>query len=624
MQEKRTRVLTSGRFGSVANYRVRYIWFNPDDPGFLRYSFFDDFRKIRVLPISAKDSEMTARENVALDKPVLEDFTLQWRISFNRTFHLYFAGRNEFNEWTKLLEAARLVVTLPDLPSTVSNKVPAWYEQELAKNNPAKPAQPITNALNNQQQQQLPGIQLNLSLPMQFIAVALPLGLGHFKLWFQHDHLTLARLKQMVAQSLRQGKLSSLKQVPLRQAKYQAQCIQTLGESHGFCMLPLPLAFDLGPAQKHKLVLNYSAEALSEPTAAVLGAAVWLEDEQVDVSQLLASAKPQQYCLHLVPKRNFPPSTNSAWQIKLMAVDKEYDALSKFNTYLLHVQFANAQWQVKRRFSDLRLLHANLKPAMSLPLESSKQFESELHLYLFCLAGQFPNALPLLEFVGVLSVAPSSSQLPASVTIPLQSLDQYVQCGDVVLFRSVNPMSGMQRNVLQCEYDHVGLVVKRSRHGYELLEATGEGVTSFPLEDRIYAYSKGFCDKIAVLKARFTRTPLVLHKLVAFTNRVEGKPYKLSLARLARGQFEVKQQQPVESTGLALKREYFCSELVAEALRAIGFFHPQSTKREDYFLPHYFETSASLAKFTALGCSFENRLQVVDCVRPEILAMTLV
>jgi hypothetical protein len=98
-------------------------------------------------------------------------------------------------------------------------------------------------------------------------------------------------------------------------------------------------------------------------------------------------------------------------------------------------------------------------------------------------------------------------------------------------------MAGLQRKVLSCEYDHIGVVVRRNHGGYELLEATGEGVTSFPLEDRIHAYSQGFCDLIAIRKVHFDRTAEALVSLISFTDRVEGKPYKLSLGKLVSEQY---------------------------------------------------------------------------------------
>ena len=75
----------------------------------------------------------------------------------------------------------------------------------------------------------------------------------------------------------------------------------------------------------------------------------------------------------------------------------------------------------------------------------------------------------------------------------ITKLREHLEWGDIVLFRSNNSLSGLQRSVTRAEWDHVALVV-RSPYGssLDLLESTAEGVTSYPLVSRIRAYSHGF------------------------------------------------------------------------------------------------------------------------------------
>ena len=98
--------------------------------------------------------------------------------------------------------------------------------------------------------------------------------------------------------------------------------------------------------------------------------------------------------------------------------------------------------------------------------------------------------------------------------------------GDLILLRSLNRYSGLQRTVTGSVFDHVGLVIKRPRRRhYEFLEATGEGVTCFPLAERLEAYSKGFCDLIALRKVSFDRTKEKMALLANFASMVSFSIY---------------------------------------------------------------------------------------------------
>jgi hypothetical protein len=83
------------------------------------------------------------------------------------------------------------------------------------------------------------------------------------------------------------------------------------------------------------------------------------------------------------------------------------------------------------------------------------------------------------------------SQMGGRNTIHLSKLKTDCRWGDLILFKCSNRLSALQRSVTGAEWDHVGIVVRGSSvsgSGLDLLEATGEGVTSYPLFSRLRAY----------------------------------------------------------------------------------------------------------------------------------------
>lgn len=83
--------------------------------------------------------------------------------------------------------------------------------------------------------------------------------------------------------------------------------------------------------------------------------------------------------------------------------------------------------------------------------------------------------------------------------IHVSKLLDWCDVGDIILFRTLNPLSAMQRFGTSSEWDHVGMVViSPINHRRALLEATGEGVTCYPLISRLRAYNRGYAERIGV------------------------------------------------------------------------------------------------------------------------------
>jgi hypothetical protein len=231
-------------------------------------------------------------------------------------------------------------------------------------------------------------------------------------------------------------------------------------------------------------------------------------------------------------------------------------------------------------------------------------------------------SVALLSFLGALSTGlnPKLEKEVGDqhvVVVHVHALKDLAEFGDLILFRSVNPLSSLQRRFTGGEYDHVGMVIPRGDTGYCLLEATGEGVTCYPLEDRLVAYADGFCDLVALRKLKFERTKERLLALTNYTNRVEGRPYHLNFSTLTMGRRGGSGSDKDEKTA------YFCSELVAEAMKKMGLLEGVD-KRTSYWLPHHFNPGGELEQMVNPAIVKFDDIMIIDCKLVEIEFSSLV
>lgn len=374
--------------------------------------------------------------------------------------------------------------------------------------------------------------------------------------------------------------------------------------------------------------------------------------------------------IHLVlrPTRELPLSR---FFISITRYIREYDAITSFTMYVATVRHGGLKWEIRRRFGDFKELDSSLKdyhkrerlqiannaigaqsnqqaggngngiqkPLPKLPKEARRTIRttkgndeyrvmSELNTYLReAITDRVWDPPPafLLSFLGLLATGKNSlmqmDETKKRLLCHMDALNDLAEFGDIILFRSVNPLAGLQRVVTgRCTFDHIGIVVKRNRDGYDLLEATGEGVTAYPLLQRLEAYSHGFCDLIALRKVRFNRSAENLNILTEFANQVEGKPYRLTFVALARSRLRSNSSSAsLNQGGLQpdkRKSAYFCSELVAEGLRKLNVMTSEG-RPDSYFLPHFFDEGGVAEKYLMDGCSLDDVL-FIDCKNPEI------
>ncbi|KAF1335623.1 Wd repeat-containing protein 19, partial [Globisporangium splendens] len=250
--------------------------------------------------------------------------------------------------------------------------------------------------------------------------------------------------------------------------------------------------------------------------------------------------------------------------------------------YTIEVRHGQLKWLVTRRYQEFARLHLRMAALVSesvlLPELPPKKWLGALdedfllervlllHDYLksLLMIDAIHTSVPLLSFLGALSTTSVDHEARTFLrrdVMHLRVLNYYVAPGDLVLFRCCGPMTGS-------EWDHVGIVVPGANPtSFHLLEATGEGVSAFPLTPRLMAYSAFHIKYVALRKLR---TPLLtatarwelLHR---FATEVEGKPYGLTVSKLLRA----------AGTHAPSTTDFFCSELVAEAYKSLGLIDPR-------------------------------------------------
>ncbi|ETV97457.1 hypothetical protein, variant [Aphanomyces invadans] len=256
-----------------------------------------------------------------------------------------------------------------------------------------------------------------------------------------------------------------------------------------------------------------------------------------------------------------------------------------YTVFCITVCHGDLKWHISRRFRDFVQLREQLVQelprAMDLPVLPPKtwlptidvKFIQERQLRLEHFLRQLslrPDTMQSVAFLSFLGAVSSPrlehewiSGVPRDV-IHLRILHRYVETGDILLFQSKNPMSGVQRTMTGAEWDHVAMIVEAPQTEpnrppkFLLLEATGDGVTLLPLVPRILAYNSCFINYIALRKLRMPpRHRDTFHRrMQAFVALVEGKPYSMTLNKLIR---------PHETN--ADFSGFFCSELPRRSKR---------------------------------------------------------
>ncbi|TMW60428.1 hypothetical protein Poli38472_000470 [Pythium oligandrum] len=297
--------------------------------------------------------------------------------------------------------------------------------------------------------------------------------------------------------------------------------------------------------------------------------------------------------------------------------------------YSIKVEYKGKQWSVQRRYREFEGLHEELRGSLPttvtrfmprLPTKTWSRSLDEsflavrrnaLSVYLrdLLLINETQTSVAALAFLGAISTARDEAVALRREVLHLRVMSYYLDSGDLVLFQSCGPVSALQRSCTGSEWDHVALVMSSatSKKNYMLLEATGEGVTLLPMRSRLAAYSAYHTRRISLRKLQ---TPLLSYAvredlLRHFATRVQSCPYGLSLSKLLRT------NETSRSTS-----DYFCSELIADAYKAMGLIRP--TLPSSNFWPSSFASGAFVdVELARHGASLDTEV-LIDCHLLEV------
>ncbi|GLE00404.1 hypothetical protein PINS_up009161 [Pythium insidiosum] len=400
---------------------------------------------------------------------------------------------------------------------------------------------------------------------------------------------------------------------------------------------------------------------------------VWMKDELRPLSFYTAAVSARLVDVRLAPQNTMPHPT-----IELTITDtkrKISDLTQRpYTAYIIDVAFDNMTWQIQRRYQEFYCLHQQLKAKCSqlgvtlpqlppkrvfTPLDGDFVLRRRVHLaqYLQSLIEHpvISQDVLLLSFLGVVSRSrdPEVNKSGKNV-MHITAVHTGLDYGDIVLFSCRFGASVIQRKLTRSTYDHVGIVVPGpSRNLLRILEATGEGIQVYSLKTRLMAYSREVSKSIVVRKLVGPRNKETVELLNEFVKSVDGNSYSIFGILQARGESdrcvtsEVTLQKSIASSPAAAsqtvvscdslvispanspargasgeqspsrneKRKYFCSSLVASALKHIGWL--DTTHSSSYFWPGSFEEGGEVEQYLAEGVSIGPET-LIDCRIVEV------
>ncbi|OQS05401.1 ribonuclease H2 subunit A [Thraustotheca clavata] len=324
----------------------------------------------------------------------------------------------------------------------------------------------------------------------------------------------------------------------------------------------------------------------------------------------IASAVPDEFELSILSSKKVKDLSDAVYTVNPM--------------YYIEVCYGELKWQARRRYNDFARLHYGLYSEMKIVLPTfppktwlrnvDEDFVQDrkvaLNDYLQRIVSMpdVIESVSFLSFVGALSTTWFEHNRLSGVardTIHIRILNHVVDAGDIILFRSKNAVSSVQRTITGAEWDHVGMIIEvpNSRQRYQILEATGDGVTLYPLIPRLLAYFPCFTSYMALRKLRIPPTMErfeLRDRLLEFSQRVEGKPYIMTIGKLVN-----QEESNAKLSG------FFCSELIAAALKYVGLMHTDLAS--SCFWPGCFSTGGQVDKELNYRGAYYEPETIIDC-----------
>jgi hypothetical protein len=338
---------------------------------------------------------------------------------------------------------------------------------------------------------------------------------------------------------------------------------------------------------------------------------VYLDDDEKSLAHYGLIFK-QREELRLIHNSEIPPDK---LKILLLANFEKYDHMNKkYTSYAARMQFGTMQWVVEHRYSEFLAFHNKITadfPTITFPKFPGKHIGKEtsefieerrtaLYDYLvglFDSAEEVVQSIDVLQFCGMVNTTSNDIAEKGKKwkVVHISKLAEMADVGDVILFKSKNSASSLQRKVTGSEFDHVGVVVRQAMN-LQILEATGVGVEVYDLTNRMKAYNLGFSKYICIRKLKWERSEKRLEQLHEFVTAVVGKPYRITAAKIInRKTTQSGTKEDTEKSG------FFCSELVVAAWKAAGVVQPDALS--SYFWPVMFASGGSIEEYLCEGVS---------------------
>ena len=140
---------------------------------------------------------------------------------------------------------------------------------------------------------------------------------------------------------------------------------------------------------------------------------------------------------------------------------------------------------------------------------------------------------------------------------------RHANTGDVLLFRSKGMVAKFQRGFTRGEFDHIALIMCFASGKVILLEATDkDGVACLEWDHFIKMNWHLMYSRLVYRSLDIMRTEDMIRKLEKFVKNVDGKKFGIGPGKFIRST----SVEPGE------ENNFFCSELVASAYKAMGIF----------------------------------------------------
>ena len=140
---------------------------------------------------------------------------------------------------------------------------------------------------------------------------------------------------------------------------------------------------------------------------------------------------------------------------------------------------------------------------------------------------------------------------------------RHANTGDILLFRSKGVVAKMQRGLTRGDFDHIALIMCFASGKVILLEATDkDGVACLEWDYFIKMNWHTMYSRLVYRSLDIMRTEDMIRRLEKFVKNVDGKKFGIGPSKFIRN-------APVEP---GEESNFFCSELVASAYKAMGIF----------------------------------------------------